>query len=74
MDAYAAVRAASAPSIDLFDRVITENTTVLNYYGDINVKNVKVQNGAKLVLDAVGNVNIMGDFEVELGSEYEILR
>lgn len=74
VDAYAAVRAASAPSIDLFDRVITENTTVLNYYGDINVKNVKVQNGAKLVLDAVGNVNIMGDFEVELGSEYEILR
>ena len=73
VDAYAAVRAASAATINLFDKVITENTTILNYYGEINVKNVKVQNGAKLILDAVGGVNIMEGFEVESGSEFEIL-
>ena len=74
VDAYAAVQAASAAVINLYDKVITENTTIVNYNGDINVKNVKVQNGAKRILDAAGNVNIMGDFEVEFGSEYEILR
>ena len=73
VDAYAAVRAASATTINLFDKIITENTTVLNYYGEINVKNVKVQNGAKLILDAVGGVNIMEGFDVESGSEFEIL-
>ncbi|MDR1122166.1 MAG: M36 family metallopeptidase [Dysgonamonadaceae bacterium] len=40
--------------------------------GNINVQNVTVQNGAKLTLDAAGGVNIISDFEVELGSEFEI--
>jgi hypothetical protein len=39
----------------------------------INVQNVKVQNGAKLILDTAGEVNIISDFEVELGSEFEII-
>jgi len=39
---------------------------------DLNVQNVNVQNGAKLFLDAAGDVTIQGDFEVALGSELEI--
>ena len=39
---------------------------------DLNVKDVKVQSGAKLILDAAGDVIINGEFEVELGSELEI--
>ncbi|MDL2256772.1 hypothetical protein LJC06_01045 [Bacteroidales bacterium OttesenSCG-928-I14] len=52
---------------------VTPDTTITNYCGDINVQNVKVQNGAKLILDAAGEVNIISDFEVELGSEFEII-
>ena len=51
---------------------ITTNTTMVSC-GDINVQYVKVQNGAKLTLDAAGEVNIIGDFEVESGSEFEII-
>ena len=73
VDAYAAVQAAYADVINFFDKVITENTRVLNYYGGINVKNVKVKNGAKLILEAAGEVNLLEGFEVELGSEFEVL-
>jgi hypothetical protein len=57
--------------VNLFNQIITTNTTVTSC-GDINVQNVKVQNGAKLILDAAGEVNIISDFEVALGSEFEI--
>ena len=40
--------------------------------GDINVENVKVQNNAKLILDAAKEVNFDDDFEIELGSKLEI--
>ena len=50
---------------------VTTNTTIISC-GDINVQYVKVQNGAKLILDAGDNVNFISDFEVELGSELEI--
>jgi hypothetical protein len=36
------------------------------------VQDVNVTNNAKLKLNAVGDVTINGDFEVELGSELEI--
>jgi len=39
---------------------------------NINVQDVKVQNNAKLTLDAAGTTTINGDFEVQLGSELEI--
>ena len=39
---------------------------------NINVQNVKVQNNAKLTLDAINETTINGDFEVQLGSELEI--
>jgi len=39
---------------------------------DLNVQDVDVTSGAKLTLDAVGGVNIINDFKVELGSELKI--
>ena len=57
--------------VNFFNQTVTTNTTVRSC-GDINVQNVKVQNGAKLILDAAGDVIIDGEFEVELGSELEI--
>jgi hypothetical protein len=57
--------------VNFTNQTVTSNTTVTSC-GDINVQNVKVQNGAKLILDAAGEVNIISDFEVELGSEFEI--
>ena len=53
------------------NRTVTTNTTVTGC-GDINVQNVTVTNGAKLTLDAAGEVNIISDFEVAAGSELEI--
>jgi hypothetical protein len=53
------------------NQTVTANTTVTSC-GDINVQNVTVINGAKLTLDAAGEVDIISDFEVELGSEFEI--
>ena len=73
VNAYAAVRAACpTPVLDFINETVTTNTTVTNNCGDINVQNVKVQNGAKLTLNAAGEVNIISGFEVELGSEFEI--
>ena len=40
---------------------------------DINVQGVTVKNNSKLILDAGGEVNIIKDFEVESGSEFEIV-
>ena len=72
IDAYAAVMATPCSPVDFFNQTVTTNTTVTNNCGDINVKNVKVKNGAKLILDAARNVNIISDFEVDSGSEFEI--
>ena len=40
---------------------------------DINVQGVTVKNNSKLILDAGGEVNIISDFDVQLGSEFEIV-
>ena len=73
IDAYAAVQAVPAClPVNFINQVITTNMTVTSC-DDINVQNVKVRNGAKLTLDAGGEVNIISDFEVELGSEFEIV-
>ena len=52
-------------------QTVTTNTTIVSC-GDINVQNVNVTNNTKLTLDAAGEVNINGIFEVESGSELEI--
>jgi len=53
--------------------IIVTTPSIVTSCGDINVQYVKVQNGAKLTLDAAGEVNIISDFEVDLGSEFEII-
>jgi hypothetical protein len=58
--------------VNVIDQTITGAALTVNSCGDINVQTVTVSNGAKLTLDAAGEVNIISDFEVELGSELEI--
>jgi hypothetical protein len=64
--------APDCSSVYFTNQTVTTNTTVTSC-GDINVQNVTVTNGAKLTLNAAGEVNIISDFEVELGSEFEII-
>jgi hypothetical protein len=71
VNAYAAVQKAQC-TVNFINQIISTNTTVTSC-GDINVQNVTVTNGAKLTLNAAGEVNIISDFEVELGSEFEII-
>ena len=61
----------TTPTLNFTYQTVTINRTITSC-GNINVQNVKVQNGAKLILDALGEVNIISDFEVQLGSELEI--
>jgi len=65
---------ACPPVLNFTNQIITTNRTITNSCGDINVQNVKVRNGAKLIFDAAGEVNIISDFDVELGSQFEILK
>ena len=58
-------------TVNFTNQTVTVDTIVRSC-GDINVQNVKVQNGAKLTLDAGGNVNVISDFDVQLGSSFEI--
>jgi Zn-dependent metalloprotease len=55
---------------------IFENTTVITSTTvrgcNIEVENVSVTNGSKLILDSENETTIKGSFEVELGSELEI--
>jgi hypothetical protein len=58
--------------INLHNQTVTSDTTV-NSCGDICVQDVTVEDGAKLTLDAAGEVTIDGDFEVQSGAELEII-
>ena len=60
------------PVVNFTNQIVTTNTTIVSS-GNINVQYVTVKNGAKLTLDAAGEVNIISDFEVESGSEFEII-
>ena len=53
------------------NQTVTTNKTVISC-NIINVHDVKVQNGAKLILNAANEVNITSNFEVISGSECEI--
>jgi subtilisin family serine protease len=72
VNAYAAVQAACPTFVNFTNKTITTNTTVTSC-GDINVENVTVKNGAKLTLDAAGEINIGNNFEVEENAEFEII-
>jgi Zn-dependent metalloprotease len=58
-------------TVNFTNQTVTTDTTVTSDC-NINVQNVTITNGAKLTLEAGGEVNIISDFEVELGSEFEI--
>jgi len=70
LNAYAAVLSASCVT-DYTNQTITSNTTVTGCT-NLNVQNVKVQNNAKLTLNATGTITIASDFEVTSGSQLEI--
>lgn len=58
-------------NLNFTDKTVTTGATVTSC-GDINVQDVNVQNGSKLILDAVNETTINGNFEVQAGSELEI--
>ncbi|MDR2927172.1 MAG: S8 family serine peptidase [Cytophagaceae bacterium] len=72
VNAYAAIQAACPTLVNFTNQTVTTNTTVKSC-GDINIENVTVKNGAKLTLDAPGEVNIGNNFEVEEDGEFEII-
>jgi len=59
------------PKCTIQNVIYTNNSAVKNC-DNIDVKDVKVKNNAKLELDANEKVTIDGDFEIEAGSELEI--
>ena len=69
LNAYNAVQKAQC-TVYFTNQTVTANTTITGC--NIYVQNVTVTGGAKLILDAAGEVNIISDFEVVLGSELEI--
>ena len=56
---------------DFLNTNVSANTTVMGC-ANLNVQNVKVQNSAKLTLDAPGTITITSNFEVVSGSQLEI--
>ena len=61
-------------NVNVQDITVTNGATLtIKAECDINVQGVTVQNNSKLILDAAGEVNIISDFEVESGSEFEIV-
>lgn len=55
---------------NFINQTVTTNTTVNGC--SVNLQNVKVQNNAKLTIDAQNETTINGPFEVQIGSELEI--
>lgn len=56
--------------INLENQTITTNQ--IHIACSINVKNITVSNNSKLILDAENEFNIIGEFEIGVGSELEI--
>ena len=69
VNAYAAVKTVCATT-NFTNQTVNTNQTVTGC--DIYSKNVTVTGGAKLILDALDETTIDGDFEVQLGSELEV--
>jgi hypothetical protein len=63
---------ACPPLVNFTNRTATTNITVKSC-GDINIENVTVKNGAKLIFDAAGEVYIGNGFEVEEDGKFEII-
>ncbi len=74
VNAYKALQAtcATTSSVVNFTNQDVNSNRGINSCGDINVQNVKVQNNAKLILNAAENTIIGSNFEVVIGSQLEI--
>ena len=75
VDAYAAVQKAVAcatTTVNFTSQTVSAADETVTSCGDIYVKDVTVTNNKKLTLEASGMITIDGDFEVQLGSEFEI--
>lgn len=70
MSAWFAVGVGGCDIFPFENANVTSNTTVNGC--TIEVENVNVNNGAKLILDAENGTTIKTNFKVELGSELEI--
>jgi len=68
LDAFTAVQAC--PTTTIANETIDEDTEINGC--DVNLNNVNVEYNSQLIIDAENNVEINGEFEVELGSELEI--
>ncbi|MDR2963725.1 MAG: hypothetical protein LBU90_08875 [Bacteroidales bacterium] len=70
MDEYGNCRILT-PTINFTNQTVSTNTTVTSC-GDIFVKDVLIQSGAKLILDAEGEIIMEGDLHIENGAEFEL--
>jgi hypothetical protein len=58
--------------VNFSNQTVSSNSMLIYSCGDIYVQNVTVTNGAKLTIEAAGEVIIGGGFEIQSGSEVEI--
>jgi len=59
------------PTVNFTNQIVNTNRTVVSC-SNLNMENVTVTNGATLTIEAAGDVIFNGDFELQLGSEFEI--
>ena len=56
----------------IFSTAVTSNTTIYGCPEGLTIQNVTVSNGAKLTVVSNGYAVFLDNFEVELGSEFEV--
>ncbi|MDR1739355.1 MAG: S8/S53 family peptidase [Bacteroidales bacterium] len=71
INAYKAVQTLCTTTNLTGQNINNDQTTIVTDC-NINVKNVTIENGSKLILDADHETTIQGDFEVQAGAELEI--
>ena len=66
-------RTVTGGNINVQNVTVTNGATLtIKATCDINAQGVTVKDNSKLILDAGGEVNIISDFDIELGSQFEI--
>ena len=73
VNAYKAVQAACAITVNFTNQTVTSDTTI-TACRDIYIENVTVTNNAKLTINAAGNVIFGGGFGCTDGATYEIMK
>ncbi|MCL2326926.1 MAG: C1 family peptidase [Bacteroidetes bacterium] len=72
MDEYGNCAVITPMVVDFINEDVINEEKEVTSCGNINVQNVNVEQGGKLILKAEGDVIIQGDFKIEAGSEFEI--